>query len=235
MKNVISFSLWGDNPIYTVGAIRNSELKNEFFPDWEMWIYYDVTVKDEILNELNNNGVKLIEKSDEAYIKATWRFLPISDNSIDYFISRDCDSRISLRDKISVNEWLSSGKDYHIVRDHPVGHSWKMNAGMWGAKGGLIPNIEQLIHEYKHKSTPYVKEFDQYFLTELVYPKTSNSLFCHDEYFNYEGFCKSINRDRKIDDFAFIGESIGTQDESRFEREYGEQRRTVINKYNEKI
>ena len=26
MNKVISFSLWGDNPIYNVGAIRNAEL-----------------------------------------------------------------------------------------------------------------------------------------------------------------------------------------------------------------
>ena len=28
-KKVISFSLWGDNPFYNVGAIRNVELAKE--------------------------------------------------------------------------------------------------------------------------------------------------------------------------------------------------------------
>lgn len=233
MKKVISFSLWGDNPIYTVGAVRNSELQKEFFPDWEMWVYHDSTVNELFLNQLKNNGVRLIEKSDEAYSKATWRFLPISDKSVDFFISRDCDSRISLRDKTSVDEWIESGKKYHIIRDHPEGHYWKMNAGMWGAKGGLILDIDEKIKQFKLEFNPHIKEFDQEFLSKWVYPLALESLFCHDEYYNYEGFCKAINRDRKIDDFAFIGESIGTKDESRFEREPGEQRRTVINRYNQ--
>jgi len=34
MKKIISFSLWGDNPIYTQGAIRNAELAKEVYPDW---------------------------------------------------------------------------------------------------------------------------------------------------------------------------------------------------------
>ena len=32
MKNIISFCLWGDNPIYTIGAIRNAELAQEIYP-----------------------------------------------------------------------------------------------------------------------------------------------------------------------------------------------------------
>jgi len=34
MKKIISFSLWGDNPVYTQGAIRNAELAKEIYPDW---------------------------------------------------------------------------------------------------------------------------------------------------------------------------------------------------------
>jgi len=32
MKKVVSFSLWGDNPIYNIGAIRNAELAKEIYP-----------------------------------------------------------------------------------------------------------------------------------------------------------------------------------------------------------
>ena len=34
MKKIISLSLWGDNPVYTQGAIRNAELAKEIYPDW---------------------------------------------------------------------------------------------------------------------------------------------------------------------------------------------------------
>ena len=34
MKKVISFSLWGDNPKYTIGAIKNAELIDTIYPGW---------------------------------------------------------------------------------------------------------------------------------------------------------------------------------------------------------
>ena len=34
MKKVISFSLWGKNPTYTIGAIKNAELASQFYPDF---------------------------------------------------------------------------------------------------------------------------------------------------------------------------------------------------------
>ena len=35
MKKVISFSLWGDIPRYTVGAIKNADLALRFYPDFD--------------------------------------------------------------------------------------------------------------------------------------------------------------------------------------------------------
>ena len=37
MKRVISYSLWGDNPTYLIGAIKNAEMAQEFYPDFESW------------------------------------------------------------------------------------------------------------------------------------------------------------------------------------------------------
>ena len=33
-NKIISFSLWGNNPKYTIGAIRNAELAKIIYPDW---------------------------------------------------------------------------------------------------------------------------------------------------------------------------------------------------------
>ncbi len=32
----VSYSLWGDNPIYGVGAIKNMHQVKEIYPDWQM-------------------------------------------------------------------------------------------------------------------------------------------------------------------------------------------------------
>ena len=52
------------------------------------------------------------------------------------------------------------------------------------------------------------RSIDQCFLRDIVHPIISKDLFLHDEYFNYERIGTNIKRDRLIDDFAFIGESI---------------------------
>jgi len=226
---VVSFSLFGSDPLYTVGAIRNSELMPIIYPEWSMWVYHDNTVPTEVLQTLQNNKVKLIQLNGQGFYRAMWRFYPCGDKNIEYFISRDTDSRISLRDRESVYEWMESGKNFHIIRDHPVGHSWVVNAGMWGAKGGVI-NMEKIIDGFTNN--PHDKFVDQIFLRDIIYPLTKDSRFVHDEYFCYEGDCHKIKRDRKLDNFAFIGESIGVDDESRYTTTPGDQRKTIIDIYN---
>jgi hypothetical protein len=145
MKNVISFSLFGNDKIYILGAIRNAEIHKQVFTEWEMRVYHDNTVNLDVLNRLTELGVSLINVDLPAQLGRFWRFLPASDNTVDYFISRDCDSRISLRDEIAVKEWIDSGKNFHIIREHPIGHAWNMNAGMWGCKSGIIKNIKKMV------------------------------------------------------------------------------------------
>ncbi|MEO0416362.1 MAG: tetratricopeptide repeat protein, partial [Verrucomicrobiota bacterium] len=43
-NNVISFSLWGKNPRYLTGAIRNAELIPDIYPGWTMVVYHDSSV-----------------------------------------------------------------------------------------------------------------------------------------------------------------------------------------------
>jgi len=228
MKKVISFSLYGNNPIYTIGCIENAKLMQSLFDGWEMWVYHNDTVSQNILDILITLGVKLINTNeDNGFLGSLWRFRPISDDNVSYFISRDCDSRISLRDEIAVNEWIDSGKDFHIIREHPIGHHWVMNAGMWGAKGNSIPNFSEIMNNYLNNNYRVGdKTIDQCFLRDVVHPLTTNKLFLHDEFFNYEGIGTNIKRDRNLDDFAFIGESVDENNEPR-----GDQRTSIRLKY----
>ena len=225
---VLSFSLYGDNPIYTIGCVKNAILHKSIFKKFEMWVYHNNTVPKNILDELVELGVKLINTNeDNGFFGSLWRFRPISEKGVEYFISRDCDSRISFRDEIGVNEWIESNKNFHILREHPYGHGWLMNAGMWGGKGGSIENINELIINYLlNNNRSFDKSIDQCFLRDVIHPIAKNSLFLHDEYFNYEGIGVKIKRDRAIDDFAFIGESIDENDIPR-----GDQRTPIKQRY----
>lgn len=228
---VISFSLYGNNPIYTIGCVKNAKLKKEIFKEWEMWVYHNNTVPITILDELTSLGCKLINTNkDDGFINSMWRFLPIVENGVSYFISRDGDSRISFRDETAVNEWIESDKNFHILRDHPGGHGWAINAGMWGAKGMSIPNFRQLMENFINKNPiKYDKTIDQRFLRDVIYPLVKENLLLHDEYYNYEKIGVEIKRDRSIDNFAFIGESLDENDIPR-----GDQRSTIIKIYSEK-
>jgi len=229
---VISFSLYGDNPIYTIGCIKNARLMEVYFKDWEMWVYHNDTVPQNILDELLSLGVKLIDTHEHnGFFGSLWRFRVIMDDNVEYYISRDCDSRISLPDEIAVNEWIESGKNFHILREHPIGHRWVINAGMWGAKSGSIPNFNVLMDDYLQRNNHIGdKTIDQRFLRDIIHPIVVKDLFLHDEFFNYENIGTNIKRERELDDFAFIGESVDENDIPR-----GDQRTSIREKYNIKL
>jgi len=217
MLKVISFSLYGDNPKYTIGAVRNAQLKDIYFKEWEMWVYHNDSVPKIILDELAALHVRLINTQEDCgYLGSLWRFLAIDEPDVEYFISRDCDSRISLRDEVAVCEWINSGKKFHIIRDHPVGHRWLINAGMWGATGKSIPDFFKLMKSYilenNNNNTDDCFTMDQCFLGDVIYRFAVSSLFLHDEFFNYEGIGTNIKRDRRVDEFAFIGEVLDAND-----------------------
>jgi hypothetical protein len=178
-----------------------------------MRVYHNDSVPSEILKELERNEVVLINTGvDQGFCNAMWRFAPASEK-VECFISRDCDSRLFERDAVAVQEWLDSGKCFHIIRDHPGGHAWEISAGMWGARGCFVEDIQSKIDQYIQTSS-WVNDraVDQRFLQEIIYPRALESLFVHDEYFNYEGIGTPIKRDRKLDDFAFIGEPFDEND-----------------------
>jgi len=101
---VISISLYGGNPRYTAGAVRNSEIVRDAFPDWQLWVYIpdpavnaEYAVPADIKATLEANGARLINV-DKATIDAVGfgmnqRFLPAEDATVERFASRDGDSR----------------------------------------------------------------------------------------------------------------------------------------------
>jgi len=52
MHKVISFSLWGNNPKYTVGAIENAKLALSIYPEWECKFYIGHSVPMNIVSQL---------------------------------------------------------------------------------------------------------------------------------------------------------------------------------------
>jgi hypothetical protein len=225
---VISFCLYGDNPLYTVGAVKNAKLVKELLPDWKSMFFCADNVREEVINDLKSHDA-IIHMMDhnESFTGMFWRFLPISFPDVEIMMSRDCDSRIFERDVYAIREFESSPYHYSIIRDHPLGHHWRMNGGMWGAKKtDYIKNIDRYIQDFlrsRHShiyNTPAskidsIRNEDQIFLVSVIYPQVVNDALIHDEYFMYEPHVKKMGHDRKSCDFAFVGESIDENDQSR--------------------
>jgi hypothetical protein len=62
MKNVVAYSLWGEHPMYWVGALRNIELVNKYFPGWICRFYIDKNCKQELTDTLKGDNTELAMK-----------------------------------------------------------------------------------------------------------------------------------------------------------------------------
>jgi hypothetical protein len=212
MVKVITFSLWGDNKTYTIGAIKNAEFALEYYPDFECWFYiHKESVPIDIVIELEKiKNVKIIFKYGKHDKPRMWRFEAIDDDNVEIMMSRDTDTRFLLREKLAVDEWLNSGKKFHIMRDHPH-HGFKILGGMFGTC-----KIDE-IKSWKYEMEKYIKNheinYDQDFLRDIVYPNIKNNVLVHATFHKFETESKDFPI-KYDNEYRFVGEYV-YHDESR--------------------
>lgn len=197
---IIAFSLWGNNPKYIIGAIKNAELARKIYPGWVTRFYCGGSVSIDacidILRAVDPHccSFESIDKQFDTWSSGDgltelihykepgdwrgmfWRFQAASDPDCEAMISRDCDSRLSQREKAAVDEWLASPKQWHIMRDHPW-HGALMLGGMWGVKG--CPAMQDWIASWNAEDR---YQTDQDFLRTMVYPIASKDAMIHAQF-----------------------------------------------------
>jgi hypothetical protein len=181
MKNIVAYSLWGDNLMYWEGALKNIQQVKEYFPDWICRFYIDKDSKKQLISSIIGDNVEVIlVDSKESFHGMFWRFWASEDEDVNIFLSRDCDSRISNREFMAVKEWLLSDKDFHIMRDHPY-HTVPILGGMWGCRNKLMRDIglSKLIEKWGRYGA---KGLDQDFLSQVVYPLVRKNAIEHSEF-----------------------------------------------------
>jgi hypothetical protein len=201
---VISFSLWGSNPKYTVGAIRNAEIALDLYPDWECHYHVASDVPDDILETLSSlpNTYLYIKSGPADWRGMFWRFETSYYPNIDISIFRDTDSRLSLREKAAVDEWLNTDKSFHIMRDHPY-HGFPILGGMWGYRKNYLYDMKKLLNGF-NKQDKYGTDYD--FFSQVLYPIIGNDKVVHDPFFEKKPFpTKRVNR-------GFVGEVFDEYD-----------------------
>jgi len=222
----ISYSVWGDNKVYTYGIIENVLDAKKYYEGWVVRVHYNDTVPTNIVNWLKGqDNVELIHHPGKK-TKASntlWRFedLFIKDAIV---ISRDADSRFTEREVGLVHEWLQSSKDFHIIRDHKH-HMVPILAGTFGCRNNCLEYIgvptqlrninsvptqymrgKDLLESYR-QSIPIDRDVylvDQIFLAQYVYNFINSNMMVHCSHNAYEPFAKIINHT----DVGFVGEVV---------------------------
>ena len=225
MNPVVSFSLFGTDMKYYVGAEKNVEQIKKMLPNWDVVIYYHQNmIRDGYVDKLTSMGAEMIDVTnitlngkpsmDYPYF---WRFLSFLDDRPS--ISRDLDSRFSDREISYINNWLSSNCDYFIIRDHP----WHapVPSGLFG--------IKRKISEFETHFIDFVNNqdlrwgADQEILYQYIQNIKKEDIF----YCGYDIRDNYISRDDKN---FFIGMQMDENDEPT--KPSGVQCLTYINELN---
>lgn len=183
MTRIISFSLWGTDPKYTIGAVRNAELAKEIYSGWICRFYTGEDVEDHIKQQLLDNDAEVVEMGGADWNGMFWRFFAASKlGENDVMISRDTDSRLGWRERLAVDEWLEGDHNFHIMRDHPF-HKTEILGGMWGVRGTVLNDIKEMIADYDNGDYDNKYQVDQNFLRDVVYPLVKENAKVHDPFF----------------------------------------------------
>lgn len=217
----IAFSLWGDTPLYTQGAVRNAEIAPEIYPGWQVVVYHDQTVPRSVLDALASLSVRLIDMSTSELYGPFWRFLASDFPDCGHAVFRDTDSRLTTREYKAVQEWIKEDNILHVMRDHPYheipfgADERAILAGMWGIKGNVVQMDRSIKGFIKDKEFYY--GIDQAFLQQ-IHVDYQHSQTLHDEFFGGKPFPEKRNG------YEFIGERIDA-----FEQPMGEDREILKN------
>ena len=178
---VISFSLWGTEPRYLVGMEKNVTLASRIYPGWFCRIYHSSEVPAATIERLRAQANVQLVPSDQqgSWASLHWRFDVAADPAVEVAIVRDADSRLNLREKAAVDAWLASGRAAHVMRDHP-NHWAPMLGGMWGVRGGILPEISQALDRF---GRPDRYDSDQRFQSDYVWPMIKRNCLQHDDYY----------------------------------------------------
>lgn len=223
--NIISFSLFGALPKYCETAVLNAQVAKDVYPNWMCRFYVDDSVPSHIKQRFIQAHAQVIEISqlakgwcnvypdfdgDLTHIPPTlWRFLALDDDSVHRAIFRDADSLIWEQEALAVEEWVASGKYFHMMRDSHS-HTELILAGMWGAVAGVLTqsqSFERQITDYLASLPKHNARFiDQFFLRETQWRVIKHFKYQHDSQFGFLGAGDFPTAEREVG--SHIGSNV---------------------------
>ncbi len=184
---MLSFSLWGPQPVYCYGAMINLVLARKFYPGWACRFYVDANVPRACVAYLRDHGGDVRNIEDEyPGVGLFQRFLVMNDRGVGRFLVRDCDARLSAAEADLVRQWVDSAYPFHVVRDHVL-HNELMIGCLWGGRTDCGIDIVDLMRRY-FKFGPTAKYgHDQRMLGLMLWPLIRSRCLVHDKYYRLDG------------------------------------------------
>lgn len=176
MKRYIAFSLYGSDPLYSLGMVENIKVAPEVYPGWTVVVHASPASARNLQDRIKDGYELELHPESNGHQGMFWRFKTASKPDAEYTIFRDADSRLNVREKAAVDEWIASGKAGHVMRDHPHHANWPMLGGMWGLKGGAIPLLPKLMSTWEAGTQ---KLWDMQFLGMVVWPLIIDDMVHH--------------------------------------------------------
>ena len=180
---MVSVSLFGAGKKYLSGSKRLAKSVKQNLPDWKLVFFIGKSVPIKTQEELKKLGCELIPINEVENLASTaWRFRISHLGRPSWVIFRDSDSIISKREANAIGQWITSGLDAHIIRDHPF-HSAKVLAGLWGLKTSSTEWFEREVGNFDFGD--YYGS-DQDFLAKHVYPTIRDNSLVHASFHKHE-------------------------------------------------
>lgn len=217
----ISFCLFGPDPRYTHGLLRNIELAPTIYPGWQLHCWLGDGIPQPILDQLRALPILLHPCPNLNPMLA--RFLINDEPGVSRYLVRDTDSRLNPRERHAVEEWLASPLPFHLIRDHP-GHQVPIPGGLWGGTPGHF-SMRSLLDSWPNPTRPgprnQIYNQDQLFLSDKLWPLISTRILQHD-FCNRDLFPAAKPFPARFGDWRFVGEIFDAADQP---EPYGWQRR----------
>lgn len=178
----VAFGLWGQDAKYLAGALANAHLVPQVYPGWEMHVWHDGSVPGECVEALAVMGCRLHAKDAEIPNMFFQRMLVHDLPGVARYLVRDCDSRVTARERKCVDEWIASGALLHTIHDHPY---HKSGLSIMGGLFGVFREADQPGFEMRAllRASPLAHETkwnsDQIFLDQQVWPRYRHSVMQH--------------------------------------------------------
>lgn len=171
--NIISYSLYGNNPKYYKYLDENIQYVNKFLPDWVIRIYLHDKVDQKLVKELEKKNIQIYIVHDNLVVPgnsagAFWRFLPLCENK--NVVVRDIDNYLNKSNFLKTidNFFTFSDKKFKFTSGFPWPKEHIEAQHIYKKKDYKIPMESRELMQHFHRST---FGSDEVFLTKFLYPR----------------------------------------------------------------